>query len=532
MSDSMAPRKQQQGLLRTQSGLLAPKSPGLGGVAGAMGGAAAGGLARGLSRTSSSGVLTPYNAQSGFAPAAGPPLAMGGVGTAAAGSGRARPPSAGGTRSSADGFRSEALQLEVRLAEGLQALDDAEEAEGGAPSAAQRLALCRGLFGHVIDKGPPFGRLLERIKAQYEDALKAAAQPTEPEVARLQDELARTKRELLNSRRRSQSAEEENALLRAELAKMSERESRLREEVRAYREHTYELQQAAQRQAEAEQAALAAELERELPPSARPGNVTHRLGGDNNLPNKVAMAVVHRPSFIPVLDMDAIVAKREADAHAEAMEAEAEAAAHDPDRPGEKPEFDEERLLELEAAAAAMAAGKEVPAHLQPALAAAQEQLRAMGWEEGESEDDEYGEANPYANQLMPRVLPPGTVPPSLLPQGQAGGGKVPGAAAVSATGPANGGTDAAAKATAAKDTAADAAKVSSGPGGGNGAIPSLDMSSLADPSRKPIGYQEEFNAEMAKHAGDAGVLKASAASAAVDMMLYGKETAARLAKQ
>ena len=78
--------------------------------------------------------------------------------------------------------------------------------------------------------------------------------------------------------------------MRNELTKMAAREQQLRHEVRAYQEHAYDLQQAAVHQAEQEQAALTAELERELPASARPGDVTLRLGGEENLPTKVGQA--------------------------------------------------------------------------------------------------------------------------------------------------------------------------------------------------------------------------------------------------
>ena len=56
--------------------------------------------------------------------------------------------------------------------------------------------------------------------------------------------------------------QEENSMLRQELSAMMQREQTLREEIRAYQEHAYEMQQAAVQQAEAEQAAINAELER------------------------------------------------------------------------------------------------------------------------------------------------------------------------------------------------------------------------------------------------------------------------------
>ena len=89
-----------------------------------------------------------------------------------------------GGRTSADGFRSEALQLEVRLAEGLQKLQDAESESGDdLHSSARRLELCRTLFDRIIERDAPFGRLLERVKREYESALQV--RPALPQLVLL-----------------------------------------------------------------------------------------------------------------------------------------------------------------------------------------------------------------------------------------------------------------------------------------------------------------------------------------------------------
>ena len=266
---SMLVRKQ---LLRTQSGLLPPKGASLG-VSTSM----AGGLTRGgLSRCSSTGVLTPYNAQTphqggsgaGFSGnsslAASKRLTSGS--SAAPGStssGRASESGRGrGASEANDGFRSEALQLEVRLAEGLQALQDAEATEGEdgtSQAASRRLQLCRTLFERIIERDAPFGHLLQRVKREYEAALQAvraaslqdpyhrclcltngrarvtwqSAPPSDSELERCHSELTSTRRLLTQSQQSAKVLEEENAQLRAQVAKLAEREAALREEVSA-----------------------------------------------------------------------------------------------------------------------------------------------------------------------------------------------------------------------------------------------------------------------------------------------------------
>ena len=246
-----------------------------------------GGLGRGgLARCSSTGVLTPYNAQAphqagaGASFASNPSLASkrlpsgGGAAPGSTSSGRASESGRGRAASDAsDGFRSEALQLEVRLAEGLQALQDAEATEGedgGTQAASRRLQLCRTLFERIIERDAPFGHLLQRVKREYEAALQAvrgaaprgtpaiparlrtrpsslleltngvsilaprrsqSATPSDTELERCQSELSSTRRQLSQSQKSTKVLEEENAQLRAQLAKLAEREAALREEV-------------------------------------------------------------------------------------------------------------------------------------------------------------------------------------------------------------------------------------------------------------------------------------------------------------
>ena len=163
--------------------------------------------------------------------------------------------------------------------------------------ASRRLQLCRSLFERIIERDAPFGRLLSRVKIEYESALAAAQQPPEPKLEAAEKELARAQRDMIAAKTAITTIQEENSMLRQELSAMMQREQTLREEIRAYQEHAYEMQQAAVQQAEAEQAAINAELERELPPSARPGDVTHRLGGEmllvETIPPPPPLSLIH-----------------------------------------------------------------------------------------------------------------------------------------------------------------------------------------------------------------------------------------------
>ena len=319
-------------LSRTHSGMLPPRKD-LGGSENATpassGGAATysrGFGSSGLTRTSSVGVLTSGSLASGGRTAGAPEAAS----------------------INSGGFRSEAIQLEVRFTEGLQALAESSD-EGDGQIAARRLALCRSLFERIIERDSPFGRLLSRVKMEYESALKAAAQPLKPQLDVAQNELARVNRDMGAAKQAISTLQEENVLLRAELSNMVEREAQLRAEVRAYQEHAYELQQVAVQQAEADQAAVNAELERELPASARPGDVTHRLGGETLLVDEIAPPPP-RPSNVPALNMGLVYAKKEADARAEAEDARAappEGGEADSEADGEADEADEEMEEEI-----------------------------------------------------------------------------------------------------------------------------------------------------------------------------------------
>ena len=391
------------GLTRTQSGMLPPRKELTGGAGGAVGPA---NFSRGLPRCSSNAALAPYSQLvGGGAPAAASTVstkrvaasgALGVANGAGGGGGSGRAAHAGGAaeRGAADGaggagFRSEALQLEVRLAEGLQALADSMSAGEASESAtaSKRLALCRTLFERIIERDVPFGRLLARVKLEFENSLKAASTPAEPELEAAQSDLAAAQRDVLHAKSAIAAVQDENAMLRAELQAMGQREGQLRAEVRAYpgarlttphhtslhlttppytsphlttphhtspytslhltaphhtslhltsshhisphlpispqvrayQEHAYEMQQHATQQAEAEQAAMNAELERELPASARPGEVTHRLGGDVTLCDVSDLPPPPpRPKMVPALDMSIVYQKKDADTKAEA----------------------------------------------------------------------------------------------------------------------------------------------------------------------------------------------------------------------
>ena len=225
----------------------------------------------------------------------------------------------------AGGFRSEAVELEVKLAEGLQALEeDAPGRDGADPLLApRRLAIFRALFDRIIERDGHFGALLRRVKAEYEAALTAAAQPAAPQLERTQTELAASQRACASNAAELHDLRRENDALRDELLRAGDKLGALREELHAYEEQAYKMQETAALQAEAEQAALAAELEAELPTSARPGNITPTLGS-GRLVHAIA-APPPKPSSVPGLDMLAVFASRDADARAEAEEAAAAA---------------------------------------------------------------------------------------------------------------------------------------------------------------------------------------------------------------
>ena len=600
-TDSALARKPAAGgLTRTQSGLLPPRRPpgasalgsapvggeggagGAGGGGGGFGGGGAGGAAgglgasgsfaaRGLPRCSAStGVLSTYN---GSLPAgerlAGAPnsavttkrlAASGALGSAAAiGAAASSGARAAGEAVSGDGgarvpgnFKSEALELEVRLAEGLQALADAasgDGSEGGAgaaetvQAAGRRLQLCRSLFERIIERDAPFGRLLSRVKSEYEAALQLARQPAEPQLEAAQAEVSRLQRELSASKHAEKAAQDENAMLRAELSAMAQREAQLRDEARAYQEHAYELQQAAVQQAEAEQAAMTAELERELPPSARPGEVTPRLGGDTDIADDLGIEQgirppPPRPSNVPALDMSIVLQKKAADAKAEAEEDadrkggggddydEGEEGDDDEDEGEEDDEDDDDEEMEmakLHALQVAVANGtidlsKGIPAHLMPKGAAGARLEAALGWADLGDDDADDDDGESYAAQLhakhaaaqqaaagsgaKPRVLDAASAPDVPIKPKDAKAGA--------------GGGDAAKPAAEAKPASGSGGGGGGGGGGGTKPpMPSLNLSVMSDPEKRPEGYHEEFTRVTA------GAPVADERSKEVDAMLY-----------
>ncbi|KAL1498763.1 hypothetical protein AB1Y20_014072 [Prymnesium parvum] len=198
---------------------------------GAGGGARA---ARQLARCSSSALLAPYG---GHANSHG---LLGQLGTK-----RQPPPpqpAYGGSLPSGD-FRSEALQLEVRLAEGLQALQDAEQdGEDEAILAKGRLHLFRTLFDRIIERDQAFGVLLRRVKAEYETALQYARQPVAPQLERAQTQLEHSKHECAQGKRELSALQRENAQLRDDLERSQDTVAALREELQAYEAHMYQVQ--------------------------------------------------------------------------------------------------------------------------------------------------------------------------------------------------------------------------------------------------------------------------------------------------
>ena len=357
----------------------------------------------------------------------------------------------------------------------------------------------------------------------------SGVQPSEahPELDRVRQELARATRENAALKRRGTMLDEENGILRGELTKLAEREGRLQEEVKAYAEHTRQLQQAAEAQAEAEQAALTAELERELPESARPGEVTPRLGGDVNLPPRVPQAIVDRPAIIAPLDMQLVVAQRDMDAKAEREEAEV-VAAHNVARADAVSAMgagmDEDKLLAIEEAAAMMAAGKEVPEHLKAAVVAARERLREMGWdmdedddedeEDADDDDDDDDDANPYFSH--PRVL--SAAEQEALPMQT----RPPPASAAASTACSTACSTASGSVTAPTAAPAATATAAAAKHKGLGSVPPLQMGALTSGAKVP-SYAAEFAEAEARNAA-AGIPNATEASATVDKRLYGDQ--------
>lgn len=247
---------------------------------------------------------------------------------------------------------------------------------------------------------------------------------------------------------------------------------------------------------------MMAELERELPASARPGDMTPRLGGDANLPMTVPMAVVERPSRVPELDMGAVAAKREEDAKADAAEAKEAANAkqykahqgHESASHQSSDAAHNERLVaQMEADLVALATGKGLPSGFEwdpthPAVVAARAKLEELGWddeeEDGQEEDEYEDDENPYVSFStgvsadLPRVLSPGSMAAATHPSAEKKGQT-------------------------------------------NTKVPALNLSSLADPEKKPVSYHAEFAAAMEKHGEVPPELAAQ--SAHVDQMLYGK---------
>ena len=304
-------------------------------------------------------------------------------------------------------------------------------------------------------------------------------------------------------------------MLRTELSTMVQREARFKEEIRAYQEHAYEMQQAAVQQAEAEQAAITAELQRELPPSARPGEVTPRLGGDADLCDLSELdPPPPRPQIVPVLNMGLVHAKKEADAKAEAEEDRAAPMAEggeeddeeeeeddDDDDDDDDDEAEEVEMARLHALQLAVANGtvdlsQGIPPHLMPGGMAGARLEAALGWvAAGRGAED--GEASSDAKpRVLAAVEPPDDPPPPKAPP------QAPERALPAYASGASGGE----------------LRPGSAP-----SVPALNLKPFREPGTQPEGYHDEFLREMAA-AKASGAIPADGLderSAAVDRMLY-----------
>lgn len=240
----------------------------------------------------------------------------------------AGPKRGGGGGGGGQGFRSDALQLEVKLAEGLQALQNAEarsneQGENPRRRAQQRLQLFRSLWEKVIERDASFGVLLRRIKAEYESALTlqgGGLGPEEGDAAALRRENLELKQMLQQASRRERELNEQ---LEAYETKLYEQQRQLQQQGAALAQQRMYDQEAYEDE-EAMAAEVAAQLAEEMPASARPGSITPSLGSGRLATIQPPPA---KPACIPSLDMNIVAAAREAEARAEAEAAAEEAAA-------------------------------------------------------------------------------------------------------------------------------------------------------------------------------------------------------------
>lgn len=229
------------------------------------------------------------------------------------------------------GFRSEALQLEVKLAEGLQVLQNAEARAppgeaGEKQRRRQRLALFRSLWEKVIERDASFGVLLRRIKAEYESALTVQGGGMGPErgdAAAMRRENLELKQRLQQASRREHELSEQ---LEAYEAKLYEQQRQLQQQGAALAQQRMYDQQQAYEDEEAMAAEVAAQLAEEMPASARPGSITPSLGSGRLATIQPPPA---QPACIPSLDMNIVAVARDAEARAEAEAAAEEAAAEE-----------------------------------------------------------------------------------------------------------------------------------------------------------------------------------------------------------
>ena len=192
----------------------------------------------------------------------------------------------------------DAATLDQKLERALASLAQLEHSGRVPPEelGVKRLQLFRTLFERIIDRVPGFGSLLSRVKFEYEAVIQAATSGLR--LSEVAESAAQWERQAREQRAVNDRLEEENATLRDEIDALLQRSLQLEDRLRESKTepaHSNEL---------AEQEAIAAELAREMPASARPGNITPSLGSGRLA--SVPRATMVRPADVPCLDMSAV----------------------------------------------------------------------------------------------------------------------------------------------------------------------------------------------------------------------------------
>ena len=186
----------------------------------------------------------------------------------------------------------------------------------------RRLQLFRVIFQRVIDRDVPFGALLRRVKDEYERELASAQQAansqrrataSQSEASR---ELVRQNADFKEAAARKQA---QNDQLHSRLQAAEKEQHALREKLQLYESKQHVLHEQPHSQPTEEEIrdddAVATELARDLPASARPALITPTLGSGRLA---VVGPIAPPPLVIPALDMLAVERIRLEDERAQA----------------------------------------------------------------------------------------------------------------------------------------------------------------------------------------------------------------------